>query len=323
MNISIFVPHEGCPNQCSFCNQNAISGQYGRPSHDDIKKAAETAVNTLGDRAKEAEIAFFGGSFTAIDRDYMTGLLQTAAEYIYNFKGIRISTRPDHIDGEILSLLRRYSVTSIELGAQSLDDEVLNKNRRGHTAADVRSASGLIKEHGFSLGLQMMTGLWGDTPEKSVYTAEEIIKLNPETVRIYPAVTLKNTHLHNLYDSGKYLPMSLDETVELCAELVEMFEQFGIRIIRLGLQAGDGVEKDYIAGPYHPAFGELVYGEIFFKRALSLLKSSGKRDIIVNGGSLSKMRGHQNRNIKRFEDMGIAVRIIGDDSLKPGEIAIK
>ncbi|MBR7061045.1 MAG: radical SAM protein [Eubacterium sp.] len=189
-NISIFVPHLGCPKQCSFCNQKTITGKQNQPTPEDVEKALETALKRRG---YEYEIAFFGGSFTAIDRQYMISLLEAAFPYIENgsVKGIRISTRPDCIDTETLDILKKYGVSSIELGAQSMDDEVLQANLRGHTAKDVENASKLIKEYGFELGLQMMTGLYKDTDEKAIETAKKIIALKPETVRIYPTVVLK------------------------------------------------------------------------------------------------------------------------------------
>ena len=201
-NISIFVPHLGCPCQCSFCNQKTITGQANQPTPQDVDKAVKTALKSKG---FDYEIAFFGGSFTAIDREYMISLLKAANKYIKSneVKGIRISTRPDCIDEEILDLLKEYGVTSIELGAQSMDDEVLLANRRGHTAKDVENASELIKSYGFELGLQMMTGLYKDSEEKAIKTAEKIIALSPQTVRIYPTVVLKGTYLADLYLSGE------------------------------------------------------------------------------------------------------------------------
>ncbi|MBQ3903792.1 MAG: radical SAM protein, partial [Eubacterium sp.] len=204
-NISIFVPHNGCPQQCSFCNQKTITGQAYQPTAKDVDEAVQKALRKKG---YKFEIAFFGGSFTAIDRAYMTELLDAAEPYVKSgaVSGIRISTRPDYIDDEILTLLKSKGVTAIELGAQSMDDEVLSANLRGHTAADVVNASKLIKSYGFELGLQMMTGLYLDTDEKDIETARKIIELKPETVRIYPTVVLKGTYLEELYDGKAYRP---------------------------------------------------------------------------------------------------------------------
>ena len=207
-NISIFVPHIGCKHQCTFCNQREITGQQYCPGADDVISAAQQAKRDLGERTKNAEIAFFGGSFTAIKRSYMTELLEAAYPFVKDgsFYGIRLSTRPDAIDREVLDILRGYGVTSIELGAQSMDDDVLKMNRRGHTAADVEKASALIKEYGFSLGLQMMTGLYGSSDEKDRETARRLARLSPETVRIYPTVVMRGTELYGLYSRGEYSP---------------------------------------------------------------------------------------------------------------------
>ncbi|MDE6412767.1 MAG: radical SAM protein, partial [Eubacterium sp.] len=266
-NISIFVPHIGCPQKCSFCNQNTITGSHSAPTSDDVKSAVETALLKTG---YEYEIAFFGGSFTAIEKDYMVSLLDAAKPYVESgkIKGIRCSTRPDAIDDEVLSLLKSYGVTAIELGAQSMNDAVLSANLRGHTADDVRNASRLIKEYGFELGLQMMTDLYLSSPEMDIETAKEIIKLNPDTVRIYPTVTLKNTFLEKLMNAGKYTPASIESTISLCAELVPMFNEKGIKIIRLGLHASDDVKENMLGGGYHESLGEMVCSRILLNQIL-------------------------------------------------------
>ena len=193
-NISVFVPHKGCPNDCSFCNQRAISGQTVPATPKDVENAVKIAIEYNVD-PKNTEIAFFGGSFTAIERDYMLSLLTAAKHFLdtYNFKGIRISTRPDYINKDILLILKNYGVTAIELGAQSMDDQVLKANMRGHTSAQVAEASQLIKSYGFELGLQMMTGLYKDSDTAAISTAKQIIKIKPDTVRIYPTIVLKDT----------------------------------------------------------------------------------------------------------------------------------
>ena len=199
-NISVFVPHLGCPHNCSFCDQKAISGHSGVPTAEEIGLAVAAAVSSGRLDAANSEIAFFGGSFTAIDRSLMVSLLSSGYEQVkrHRLHGIRISTRPDAIDEEILEILLRFGVTSIELGAQSMDDEVLRLNMRGHTAQDVVNASKMIRERGISLGLQMMTGLYGSTAEKDKKTAERLAELYPDTMRIYPTVVMKNTYLQYL-----------------------------------------------------------------------------------------------------------------------------
>ncbi|MBD5130835.1 MAG: radical SAM protein, partial [Ruminococcaceae bacterium] len=237
-NLSIFIPHAGCPHMCSFCDQRSISGERSAPSAEQVGTVLAEQAAHLSERGMSAEIAFFGGSFTAIPRDYMLELLDTAKAAVGRFSvysGIRCSTRPDCIDEEVVGILKRYGVTAVELGAQSMNDEVLLANDRGHTAEDVRRAAALIKQSGIELGLQMMTGLYKDTSERCLKTADEFIKLAPKTVRIYPTVIMKNTRLGELFARGEYDSFSFDETVELCAELLRKFERNGIRVIRLGL----------------------------------------------------------------------------------------
>ena len=195
-NTAIFVPHNGCPHRCSFCNQNAITGQAKQPPPADVEQAAKRAAETLP-KGVTAELAFFGGSFTAIERNYMVSLLKAAQPFLQAgvFSGIRCSTRPDCIDADILSLLKDYGVKAVELGAQSMNDDVLRRNRRGHTAADVERAAGLIRAAGLSLGLQMMVGLPGDTPNGAWETARCLAALGPETMRIYPTIILSGSLL--------------------------------------------------------------------------------------------------------------------------------
>lgn len=319
-NISVFVPHIGCPNKCSFCDQRHITGVCSAPGKEDVIKAVETAKTSEFYNAKTTEIAFFGGSFTAINHNYMLSLLEAANTYVKSgdVAGIRISTRPDAIDGEILGMLKSYGVTSIELGAQSMDDKVLLMNNRGHTAKDVKNASELIKEHGFSLGLQMMTGLYGDTDKKTVKTAGKIIALSPDTVRIYPTIVLKGTDLAALYADGHYKPQSISEAVDLCSKLLLMFESNNIEVIRLGLHSID--TGAYIAGPWHPALGELCRSHIMFNKAVALLKDPGSYNIYVAPESISKMIGQKRENINKLKLLGFDCRVLPDKSLVGDQI---
>ena len=278
----------------------------------------------MGERAKNAEIAFFGGSFTAIDREYMISLLDAAREFEGVFSGIRISTRPDAIDAEILALLKEYGVAAIELGAQSMDDNVLTLNERGHSAEDVRTASRLIKSFGFSLGLQMMTGLYGSDFDKDTRTAEEFIALSPDTVRIYPTVVMKGTALEKYFLNGSYKPYSLEESVELCAELIRKFEDNKINIIRVGLHYSDSLIENGYCENYHPAFKELCESKLFYNSFLEKTKLLESRniDITINRKSLSKLYGQRKSNLRAFEEMGYRVNIIFDDSLEKYEMRI-
>lgn len=315
-NISIFVPHIGCPNRCSFCDQRSITGSCRAPRPDDVIEAVRNAVKSKKYDPENTEIAFFGGSFTAINRTYMTHLLEAAATFVESgvVSGIRISTRPDAIDDEILTVLEKHHVKAIELGAQSLDASVLRLNNRGHTVTDVVKASQLIRSRGFELGLQMMTGLFGDNDEKALKTAKKIVEIHPDTVRIYPTIVLHNTDLEALYNDKKYSPQTLDEAVKLAVKLVELFEQNDIKVIRLGLHS---IERgSYVAGPWHPSFSELCSSERYYELALGQLGESGKYNLYVNPSEISKMTGQKKNNILRLADKGYSCRVLPDDNLE-------
>lgn len=308
-NLSIFVPHLGCPHKCSFCNQNTITGQTAVPHAEDVTAVCEKALADGVDPAN-TEIAFFGGSFTAVPRAYMLELLNAAKPYVdMGFKGIRLSTRPDAIDTEILDILKRFGVSAIELGAQSMCDDVLSLNERGHTAGDVTAASQIIKSYGFTLGLQMMVGLYGSTPEKDIETAERLIDLCPAEVRIYPVVILENTRLGELYKSGEYSTYDLDTAVELCAKLLSMFEEKGIRVIKLGLHSSTEVENGMLGGIYHPAFRELCEGVVMRNAMEQLMDGRSDYTFTVSPNNLSKALGQHRSNIEYFKNKGISVRV--------------
>ena len=271
----------------------------------------------MGDDAKHYEIAFFGGSFTAIDHDYMLSLLAATKPFINEFKGIRISTRPDCVDSAILDTLHAYGVTSIELGAQSMDNSVLELNKRGHTAEDVCTASTLIRQSGFSLGLQMMTGLYGSCEQSDINTARRFIAIKPDTVRVYPTVILQGTDLANYYLSGKYQPYTMDRSVALCARLILMFEQAKIRILRLGLHYSDSLAANSLGDNYHPAFKELCENKIFLNSFLEKSKHIGTKrlNVFINEKSLSKFTGQKKANLKEWQRMGYELHIHFDNTL--------
>ena len=324
-NVALFVPNVGCPHRCSFCDQRSISGETRLPGAEDVVRAAETARRSLKEKSRFAEIAFFGGSFTAMNRGYMCSLLEAAAPYVQNglFAGIRISTRPDGIDKEILSLLRSYGVTTIELGAQSMDDRVLALNGRGHTAEQVVRASGLIRSGGFSLGLQMMTGLDGDTDAGARRTAEKLADLRPDCIRIYPTIVIRGTELGERYLRGEYRPQTLDEAVNLCAALLDFFESRGISVIRVGLHASPELERDRLAGPWHPAFRELCESRRLLFRIVSELQSGHAVAIRVHPRCVSQAAGQKKCNIKALSAMGFPAEIIPDESVPRGEFCIE
>lgn len=318
-NVAIFIPHRGCPHACSFCNQHSISGAQSCPTAGEVNAVCANALNTMGNAARDAEIAFFGGSFTAIDKTYMLELLQAACQFVGNgkFHGIRISTRPDCIDADILCLLRQYGVTAIELGVQSMDDTVLSMNDRGHTSADVIEACALIKAAGFELGLQMMVGLYGDSEQAILHTANQIVRLAPTTARVYPVVVLQGTRLAELYERGEYAPMNFAAATELCATLLLLFAQHDISVIRMGLHASKLVQAQMVSGIYHPAFREICQG-IIYKRLIEAEMTRIGGDsftVYVDKQSVSQAVGQKRCNLLAFEQMGKHVRIIGVDGL--------
>ena len=309
-NLSVFIPHFGCPNCCSFCNQKYISGTESPPTPEEVDKLLYEQVMTLEKNEMKAEISFFGGSFTAVDREYMTALLKTAhyytEKYPHVYNGIRCSTRPDCIDREVLDILKKYGMTTIELGAQSMDNAVLSANRRGHDSEAVRSAAELIKEYGFQLGLQMMTGLYLDTVEKSLQTAQEFISLKADAVRIYPTVIIKGTYLGELFEKGEYQSFGFDETIDLCARLLLMFEAAGVPVIRLGLHSGGGLSGKILGGVYHPALREIVEGRIAFMKMKEFMeKSEVKRfRIFTDRKNISRISGHKKENKIKLNNLG-------------------
>lgn len=324
-NIAVFVPHIGCPHRCSFCDQRTISGEKNAPTPIQVEKACREGIEKANGR--ELELAFFGGSFTAIDRDYMCSLLDAAAPFVgKGISGIRMSTRPDAVGEEMLTLLKSYPVTAIELGAQSLNDEVLKKNRRGHSARDVIEASGRIKRFGFELGLQMMIGLYGESESDCYDTAEKMISCRPDTVRIYPALTIEGTELAFLLKSGEYKALTLDEGIERTANVMKMFAEKApeTRIIRVGLHPSAELEKNLLAGPYHPAFRELCESKIMLDRLLDKLKgvACGDIKVCVKPSDVSRMLGQKRKNAELLRKIGYNIRISTDSGIKPLDMII-
>ena len=322
-NISIFVPHLGCPNKCSFCNQHHIARTEKVPTAADVEAAVNVALKSKNYNPKITEIAFFGGSFTAIERSLMLSLLEAAYPFVKNgtVSGIRISTRPDAINGEILDLLKKYGVTTIELGAQSMCDEVLSLNKRGHNAESVKTASQLIKGSGFSLGLQMMTGLYGSSKERDIETAKQIASLKPDCVRVYPTIVLENTDLAHLAKEKIYSPETTEEAVAVCTEIMAIFEKENIPIIRLGLHTIN--ESAYIAGPWHPAFRELCEARVFRNKIESLLQGKGEYEVLVNPYDLSKAKGQSKSNIDYFNKIGYNIKITASNEISKNDVLVK
>ena len=310
--IPLFIPHEGCPHRCAFCNQHTIAGSAAAPTPAEAEAIIEAGVGAAGGKA---EVAFYGGSFTAIPREKMRAYLQITDRFITAGKvsGVRVSTRPDAVDAEILAELKTHGVTLVELGAQSMQEDVLAVAARGHTAGDVRKAAQEIHKTGITLGLQMMTGLPLDDDEKAVLTARDMIALSPAVVRIYPTLVLPGTALAALYRAGRYQPQSLEGAASLAATLYQLFHEAHIRVIRMGVNESEGLSAQVEAGPYHPAFGELVLAECYKRKAEELLTGRDLREkelvLRVPAGDESKMAGQERKNVEYLKRVTGAKRI--------------
>lgn len=326
--IPVFVPHLGCPNDCVFCNQRRISGSAVPATADTVKEAIESAA-ALPHTGAKRQLAFYGGSFTAIPVGEQTALLDMAKAYLDRgvIDSVRLSTRPDAIDGAVLARLKGYGVETIELGAQSMDEEVLRLSGRGHSAEDVKEASRLIKAAGFQLILQMMTGLPGDTEEKSLETARALIALAPDGVRVYPTVIVRDTALFDLWRAGLYKEHSVEDAVSVCARLLPLFEAAGIPVIRLGLNPTEALSSGAAAGgAYHPALGELVKSRLMYDKARALLvgvPAGSQVTIGVNPARISQMTGQHRENIKRLTaELDLKELKIRPAALKNDEISL-
>ena len=320
--IPVFIPELACPNRCVFCNQQKISGQILIPKEAEIIFQIETYLEGFP-AGGHIEIGFFGGSFTGVPVDDQKHFLEIAQPYLKSGRihGIRVSTRPDYISESRLDLLQAYGVTTIELGAQSLDEDVLLKSKRGHSIADVEKAASLIRFYGFTLGLQMMTGLPGDTLQKTLMTAHRIVELGADNTRIYPALVIKNTELEELYRAGQYVPLSIEEAVFRVKQIIPIFEAADITILRIGLHPSEGLLNgdDLVAGPFHPSFRELaetaLWGDLF--KDLSLPASSiDELEISVPVGQRNMAIGYNAVNRKKLALTHKKVGFVEDPSLR-------
>lgn len=329
--IPIFVPHLGCPNDCTFCNQKSISGQKKEITKADVKKQIEEYLASFKEESN-IEIAFFGGSFTGIPKEKQEELLKVAYKYIKKkqVNSIRVSTRPDYINKDVLKLLKKYGVKTIELGVQSANDYILAKCKRGHTFEDVKKASKLIRHYRFKLGHQMMVGLPESTKLDELNTAKALIKLKPKMVRIYPVLVIKNTKLEQEYNSGEYEPLTVNQAVERCKEIVYLFNQKNIEVIRIGLQNTDVItnpkeeKSDVIAGPYHSAFGQLVEDSIWYDSIVDKIKKINVKvkevQIRVNPEDINNVIGHKRENIVKFKEIyEVDVKVKEDEKIKNGK----
>lgn len=305
-NIPIFIPHMGCPNQCVFCNQRSISGCREFRA-EEIETIIEEALATIP-LDTEVEIAFFGGSFTGIDRALMIDLLERAERYVRagRVHAIRLSTRPDYVSKEILEILSRYSVKTVELGLQSMSNRVLNASRRGHSAEMAEAACKMIKAAGFRLVGQMMIGLPESTPADELFCAEKISEMGADAARIYPTVVFYETPLCDMVKGGSYQPLSLQEAVSRTAGALKIFLAHGVPCIRIGLCAGEDFSSadKVMAGPNHAALGELVWNEIYYEKLVASLsqKSLLGRDVLLHlpAREISKYVGQHRCNVDRL-----------------------
>lgn len=321
MNIPIFIPHEGCLNDCIFCNQRKISGCMAAPAEDEIRRIVQTYLSAAN-RPRDCEIAFFGGSFTGLPFSKQEKYLAIAEEFVETglVHGIRLSTRPDYINDEVLKLLGKYSVKIIELGIQSLDEEVLKRSRRFYSTETALNACSLVRDRGFSLGVQTMLGLPGDTLEKSLQTAKTLILQKPDMVRIYPTLVIRETELEMMYKNGQYQPLTVDEGVFWCSEIIPLYEAAGIRVLRMGLHHSENFENgaEVAAGPVHPAFGELVYSKIWrriISEKLEHISKMGKALIIhVSASEVSRAVGQRHENVDFLKQAYgfTSVKVLGD-----------
>ncbi len=306
-NLPIFIPHRGCPHDCAFCNQKKITGVETEVSAEDVRQMIADFLKTIDSVNSSVEVGFFGGSFTGLDVKTQETLLGAASEFFPRIDGIRLSTRPDYIDEDILSVLKKYGVTTVELGVQSSNDRVLEMNCRGHDFRSVERASRLIKDSGIRLGHQMMLGMYGSDPEVDMKTVEDIIALGPECVRIYPVVTLKGTRLEKIYSSGEYEPYSVELAAQLAKTAVKKFRAANIEVIRMGLHASEELDEadgTVVAGPYHPAFGEIVESLLMrelIEKELEKNQSNGEFVFYCKKNEVSKAVGHKGMNKEYFD----------------------
>ena len=334
--IPIFVPHLGCPNDCTFCNQKKISGELRNITEKDVQETIEFYLSNFKSKDAYTEVAFYGGSFTGIEVELQEKLLQTVYEYIKEKKinAIRISTRPDYIDKETLKRLKKYKVKTIELGVQSTNNFILEKCRRGHTYEDVVRASRLIRWHGFKLGHQMMIGLPESTEADDIKTAQDLIRLKPKIVRIYPVLVIKDTKLEEEYKNGTYEPLTVNQAVERCKEICYLFMKKKIKIIRIGLQSTETItspnkeSSEVVAGPYHETFRQLVESEIYYDTIENKIKKVNSKikevEIIVNPQDANNVIGYKKENINRLKELyDLDVVIKQDIKQKLNKIDVK
>ncbi|MBW1996692.1 MAG: radical SAM protein [Deltaproteobacteria bacterium] len=331
--IPVFIPNQGCPHRCVFCHQEKITNQVQGPMNGrGVKAFIEQALGARGLQGKRVrQVAFYGGTFTSLNMERMRDFLGSVQPFLKAglVESIRVSTRPDSLDQRRLEIMREHGVTTVELGAQSMDDEVLELTKRGHRAADTVRSVRMLRDHGFSVGIQLMPGLPGDSRERFRRTVEKVVELKPDMVRLYPVLVIKGTELAKWYQQGKYRPLELEEAVVVCRDSCVALEEEGIPVIRIGLLTPRSLfeEGQILAGPWHDSFGFLVRAGIHLKRVMGLLPSPGEAKgirIRVPAREIPLLRGYKNQGVKEIERItGAKVSaILPDESLSRGQIRV-
>jgi len=332
--VPVFIPNMGCPHKCVFCEQETITSQHRQQvgkAH--VEQVLKKAIASTGfDQCRKPEIAFYGGTFTGLPFGRMLELLKAVTPFIEKgfFKSIRVSTRPDALDEKRLRAMKDNCVSTVELGAQSMDDRVLDLSKRGHSSEDTARAVPRLRKYGFKVGIQLMPGLPGDSKDRFSATITKVISLHPDMVRLYPAVVIRGTDLAHSYEEGTYQPLGLDDAVEICMDSCIRLEDTGIPVIRIGLMSSPSLLKkgQIIAGPWHPAFGFLVRSGIYHRNIKAGLPGPGKAShikILAPKRDIPLIRGHKNQGLREIEAKTGAevVRIELDDSIPHGQVRIE
>ena len=330
--VPVFLPNAGCPHRCVFCDQQCVTGTATSiPDAGAVEQAMEIYGKNRISKNRSVQIAFYGGNFLGLPKETIHSMLATATRFVQSGRvdSIRFSTRPDTIDDERLALINEYPVSTVEIGAQSMSDRVLDRSRRGHRTVDTIRAVRLLKEFGFETGVQMMVGLPGDDKKTVVHSGHRIAALAPAFVRIYPTIVLAGSPLGRWYTQGRYHPLDLDGAVDLTKRLLILFHSCRVPVIRMGLQASADLEAGsaVMAGPYHPAFGHLVYEALFFDAVTTRLGAhppDGPIDVVVHPRNVSKLRGLNNRNLQRLSDRFYPhqVNLRSDPGIDPDSIIV-
>lgn len=320
-NIPIFISHFGCPNACVFCNQKKINGRETDVTLEDLENIIEEYLEILPEDSYK-EVAFFGGTFTGISMSKQKEYLEGVKKYLDKglVQGIRLSTRPDYINHEVMEQLKKYNVTTIELGVQSFDEEVLKKSARYYPVETVYKACEMIKSYGIDLGIQLMPGLPGSTFKSDFESAQETVKIAPQNARVYPTLIIKDTEMENMYKRGEYEVFSLEEAIKRCRKICALLEIKGINIIRVGLQPSDDLRNGGVSveGAFHPAFRELVDGEIYFSFLEKIKNRENALEIKANEKNISKIVGIKKKNSKRLGKFQLEI----DNKLNTSEIIV-